>query len=81
MHGSFTGEGMPFSVSLLRNYGRHTKRNVNLWFNNTTKKSRRRTKEKQAKGICVKYVCVNATKQLKNVIYVSNMYVESARKL
>ena len=46
--------GMPFSFSLLRNYGRHTKRNVNLWFQNTMKKSSRRTKEKQAKGISVK---------------------------
>ena len=46
--------GMPFSVSLLRNYGRYTKRNVNLWFHNTMKKSSRKTKKKQAKGISVK---------------------------
>ena len=46
--------GMPFFVSLLRNYGRYTKRNVNLWFQNTMKKSSLRTKEKQAKGISVK---------------------------
>ena len=46
--------GVPFSVSLLRNYGRYTERNVNLWFQNTMKKSSRRTKEKQAKGISVK---------------------------
>jgi len=45
--------GMPFSVSLLRNYGRYTKRNMNLWFQNTMKSSCR-TKEKQAKGISVK---------------------------
>jgi len=48
-----TGEEMSrhaFSVRLLRNYGRYTKRNVNLWFQNTTKKSSRRTKEKQAKA-------------------------------
>ena len=48
-----TGEEMSrnaFSVRLLRNYGRYTKRNVNLWFQNTTKKSSRRTKEKRAKA-------------------------------
>jgi hypothetical protein len=44
-----TGEklaGMPFSVSLLRNYGMYTNRNINPWYQNTTKKSSRRTKEK-----------------------------------
>jgi hypothetical protein len=53
-----TGEkkraGMFFSVSLLRNYRRYTKRKVNLWFHNTMKKNSRRTKEKRAKGISVK---------------------------